>query len=227
MRTRRDSIIPSRRHGPLACKGGMGRVLSVEIVVLATPAAILLVGRRDFENRNPGLLHETEETCAIAAGRLYSDALQVAEGAHPGEHLAIALTGGGERSRSENSILLVDDRCDVQILMGIDASNNATRSFGYDHSQPPALTCTNGFAGPNARTGQSRDHGGHALLGSQASARQSLTARRFRAVDRSGERHGRSIRVRVRPHRTPCGASLAGEVHRCEGQAARKLAVIL
>src|ERR1700722_738828 len=75
--------------------------------------------------------------------------------------------------------------------------------------------------GPNARTGQSRDHGGQALLGSQASARQSLTARRSRAVDRSGERHDlvdlsvgqtapgasrrqptkRSIAVRVRPPR--------------------------
>ena len=62
--------------------------------------------------------------------------------------------------------------------------------------------------GPNARTGQSRDHGGQALLGSQASARQSLTARRSRAVDRSRERHGWSIGVRVRPHRAPCGASL-------------------
>jgi hypothetical protein len=62
--------------------------------------------------------------------------------------------------------------------------------------------------GPNARTGQSRDHEGQALLGSQASARQSLTARRSRAVDRSRERHGRSIGVRVRPHRAPCGASL-------------------
>src|SRR5208282_2615957 len=59
-----------------------------------------------------------------------------------------------------------------------------------------------------ARTGQSRDHGGQALLGSQASARQSLTARRSRAVDRSRERHGWSIGVRVRPHRAPCGASL-------------------
>ncbi len=62
--------------------------------------------------------------------------------------------------------------------------------------------------GPNARTGQSRDHGGQALLGSQASARQSLTARHSRAVDRSRERHGWSIGVRVRPHRAPCGASL-------------------
>jgi hypothetical protein len=39
------------------------------------------------------------------------------------------------------------------------------------HSQPPALTSTNGFAGPNARTGQSRDHEGQALLGSRACRR--------------------------------------------------------
>src|SRR5271165_7247958 len=186
----------------------MGGVLGVEIVVLAPSAAILRVRGCDLENRNPGLLHETEEACAIAAGRLYTDALQVAEGAHPGEHLAIALTGGGEGSRYDNPILLIDDRCDMKSLMGIDAANNATCSFGYRHSQPPALTSTNGFAGPNARTGQSRDHEGQALLGSQASARQSLTARRSRAVDRSRERHGWSIGVRVRPHRAPHGASL-------------------
>ncbi len=157
----------------------MGRVLSVEIVVLATSAAILLVGRRDLENRNPGLLHETEETCAIAASRLYSDALKLTEGSHPGEHLAIALPGGGEGSRFHDPILFVDDCRDVQILMSIDASNNATRSFDDRHSQPPVDRASMASPEPNARTGQSRDHGGHALLGSQASARQSLTARRF------------------------------------------------
>src|ERR1700722_17400309 len=64
--------------------------------------------------------------------------------------------------------------------------------------------------GPNAWTGQSRDHEGQALLGSHESARQSLTARRSRAVDRSGERHGWLISVWVRPHRAPRGASLTG-----------------
>jgi hypothetical protein len=123
--------------------------------------------------------------------------LQVTEGPHPGEHLAIALTGGGEGSRFDHPILLIHDRCDMKILVGIHAADDATCSFVYRHSQPPALTSTNGFAGPNARTGQSRDHQGQALLGSQASARQSLTARRSRAVDR------------------------------CLSQAARKLAVIL
>src|SRR5271156_3141387 len=160
--------------------------------------------------RNPGLLHETEETCAIAAGRLYSDALKLTEGSHPGEHLAIALPGGGEGSRFHDPILFVDDRCDVQILMGIDASNNATRSFDDRHSQPPVDRASMASPGPNAWTGQARDHEGQALLGSQASARQSLTARRSRAADRSGERHGRSIRMRVRPHRAPRGASLSG-----------------
>ena len=72
-----DHAVPaSRRHGPLACKGGMGRVLSIEIVVLATSAAILLVRGCDLENRNPGWLHETEKACAIAASRLYTDAVK-------------------------------------------------------------------------------------------------------------------------------------------------------
>jgi hypothetical protein len=143
-----DHAVPaSRRHGPLACKGGMGGVLGVEIVVLAASAAILVVGSGDLENCNPCLLHEAQQPCTIATGRFYPDALQVAECAHPGEHLAIALTGGGEAPCSDNPILLIDHRCDVKILMGIDASNNATRSFGYRHSQPPALTITNGFTG--------------------------------------------------------------------------------
>src|SRR5271154_5563639 len=80
--------------------------------------------------------------------------------------------------------------------------------------------------GPNARTGQSRDHEGQALLGSQASARQSLTARRSRAVDRSRERHGWSIGGRVsRPGRLTAPAYQSAD--RYLSQAARKLAVIL
>jgi hypothetical protein len=75
-----DHAVPtSRRHGPLACEGGMGGVLSVEIVVLSTSTPILLVRGRDLENRNPGLLHEAQKSCAIASGRLYADALQFSE----------------------------------------------------------------------------------------------------------------------------------------------------
>src|SRR5271163_5332383 len=102
---------------------------------------ILLVRSRDLENRDLCLLHEAQEPCAIAAGRLDSDALQLSEGAHPGQHLAIALPGRGEGSRSNDPILFVDDRCDVKILVGIDAAYDATlSSFDDCHSQPPALS---------------------------------------------------------------------------------------
>ena len=231
MRTRRDfdhAVPASRRHGPLACKGGMGRVLSIEIVVLATSAAILLVRSGDLENRNPGLLHETEKACAIAAGRLYTDALQVTEGSHPGEHLAITLTGGGEASRFDDPILFVDDRCDVQILMGIDAANDATLpSFDDRHSQPPALTMHE-----RLRRDRMRGQDSH----------ETMKVRPF-----SGHRHrrgkaspqgvpGRSTGPgKDTAGRSECGSGRTGRltapayqsVDRCLSQAARKLAFIL
>src|SRR5271163_3204930 len=115
----------------------MGSVLGVEIVVLAASTPILLVGGRDFEDRDLCLLHEAQEPCAIAAGRLYADALQLSEGAHPGQHLAIALPSRGEGLRSNDPILFVDDRCDVKILVSIDAADDGTYSFDDRHSQPP------------------------------------------------------------------------------------------
>src|SRR5271163_2459757 len=116
----------------------MGRVLGVEIVVLSSPPSILLVGGRDLEDHDLCLLHKAQEPCAVAAGRLDSDALKLTEGEHPGEHLAIALPGRGEGSCSEDPILLIDYRCDVKILMGIDAADNVSLSpFDDRHSQPP------------------------------------------------------------------------------------------
>lgn len=73
------AVAASRRHGPLACKGGVSGVLGVEIVVLAPPTAILLVWGRDIENRNLGFLHEAQESSAVAAARLYSNALKLTE----------------------------------------------------------------------------------------------------------------------------------------------------
>jgi len=74
---------------------------------------------------------------ALHAGRFDADALQLSEGSHPGEHLAIALPSRGEGSCSDDPVLFVDDRCDVKILVGIDAADDATCSSGYRHSQPP------------------------------------------------------------------------------------------
>ena len=68
------SVPTWRRDGSLACEGGMGGVLSVEIVVLASPAPVLPVRSRDLEDRNPRLLHKAQEACAVTDGRLHSDA---------------------------------------------------------------------------------------------------------------------------------------------------------
>jgi hypothetical protein len=125
----------------------MRRILGVEVVVLTAPAPILPVGRSDLEHRDPGLLQEAQEPGAIAAGRLDADALDFAETAHPGEHLPIALAGAGERLRPQHTVLLVDHRCDVQALVGINTPDDAANcSLLRVHDEPPGSTGIDGFA---------------------------------------------------------------------------------
>ena len=121
---------------------------SIAVATVATPTPILPVRSRDLEDRDLCLLHKAQEPCAVAAGRLDSDALKLTEGEHPGEHLAIALPGRGEGSCSEDPILFIDYRCDVKILMGIDAADNVSLSpFDDRHSQPPDCHALTGFTG--------------------------------------------------------------------------------
>ena len=120
------SVAASGRNGPLTGEGGMRRVLRIEIVVLAAPAPILIVRRRDLQDLNPRLLSEAEQASAIAAGRFDADAPELAERSHPAEHLPVALAGGGEASRSENAVMFIDDRRDMQILVGIHAADDAS-----------------------------------------------------------------------------------------------------
>ena len=135
------AVAASRGDGSLACESSMSGVLGVEIVVLASPAAILFVRGRDLEHGNSGLLHKAQQASAIAAGRFHANALQVAKRPHPGQHLPIALAGRGETMSSQNAILFVHDRRDMQIFVRIHAADDATLySFDDSHSQPPALT---------------------------------------------------------------------------------------
>ena len=49
--------------------------------------------------------------------------------------------------RPQHTVLLVDDRRDVQVLMGIDTPDNATNcSFLRIHDEPPGSTVIDGFA---------------------------------------------------------------------------------
>lgn len=125
----------------------MCRILGVEVVVLAAPTPILPVGRGDLEHRDPGLLQEAQQPGAIAASRLNADALDLTEAAHPGEHPPITLAGAGEGSRPQHTVLLVDYRRDVQVLVGVDTPDNmANCSFLRIHDEPPGLTVIDGFA---------------------------------------------------------------------------------
>ena len=181
----------------------MCRVLRVEIVILAAPTAIVPVRRRDLQNLDPGRLNEAQQAGPIAAGALDADALDLTEGSHPGEHLPIALAGRGEALASQNTVAFIDDRRDMQILVGVHTADNASLPARVldVHSKPPGSTVLRRLRQDRVRGQDSHVTRGQALLGSQASARQSLTARRSRAADGSGERHGWSIGVRVRPHR--------------------------
>jgi hypothetical protein len=183
----------------------MGGVLRVEIVVLATPTPILLVRSRDLEDRDLCLLHKAQEPCAVAAGRLDSDALKLTEGEHPGEHLAIALPGRGEGSCSEDPILLIDNRCDVKILMSIDAADNVSLSpFDDRHSQPPDCHALTGFTGTECadrtvtrpwRSGPSRVTG----IGEAKPHRKAFPG-------------GRQVRGKTRPGRSECGSDRTGRL---------------
>jgi hypothetical protein len=77
----------------------------------------------------PACCVKAQEARALAAGRLHSDALQISEGTHPGEHLPIALAGRGEGLRSDDPIPLIHGRFEVEILMRIDAADDATLLF--------------------------------------------------------------------------------------------------
>jgi len=127
------------RDGALAGKCCMGGVLGIQIVVLAALAAILPVRRRDLQDLDAGLLHIAEQPSAVGARRLDADASELSEGAHPGEHLLVAVSGGREASAPENPVMSIDDGGDVEILVGIDAADNKGAGYslvGFHRSSP-------------------------------------------------------------------------------------------
>jgi hypothetical protein len=174
------------------------------------------------------LLHEAQQPCAVATARLYSDALKLTEGSHPNEHLAITLPGGGEASRFDDPVLFVDNRCDVQILVGVDAADDATLSF-FDncHSQPPALTMHEWLHRDRMRGQDSHE--------TMRSGPSRVTGIGEAKPHRKAFPGGRQVRGKTRPVDRSAGQAAPGalrrqlnqRVHRCESQAVRKLAVIL
>src|SRR5450432_2036796 len=116
----------------------------------------------------------------------------------------------------------------MQVLVRIDAANDATLdSFDDSHSQPPALIVNEQLRrGPNAWTGQSRDH--------VRSGPSRVTGIGEANPHRKAFPGGRQVRGRTRlvgrcvsqaaPSRLAAPAYQT--VHRCESQTAQELALI-
>ena len=218
--TRSDSIMPSRllgRDGALAGEGGMGGVLRIEIVVLAALATIVPVRRRDLQDLDAGLLQVAKQPRAVGAGRLDADALELPEGAHPGEHLLVAVPGRREalaaESRSCSSTTAATWR---SLCVSTPPTTRRRWCFVRGHVASPELPddgCCERLRQDRVPGQDSNATERQALLGSHASARRNLAARRSRAADRSGERHGSwsiGVRVRPRPRRLAAPATLTG-----------------
>ena len=140
MKIRRGSVMPSRLRGVTVrwpAKAAWA-AFGIEIVILAASASILLVRGRDLKDRDVCLLHEAQEPCTVASVDSTPMRCSSPKGEHPGEHLAIALTGGGEGSCSDHLILLIGDRCDVQILVRYRRRLLAAVGFGFHRHGPSA-----------------------------------------------------------------------------------------
>jgi hypothetical protein len=108
--------------------------------------------------------------------RQASDALDPTERPHPSEHWPISLTRRGKASGSQNPILVIDDRRDMQILVGVHTAGVAApRPFLHVHAEPPGSTVLRRLRQDRGRGQDSHLTGGRALLGSQASARQNTS----------------------------------------------------
>src|SRR5437868_14616720 len=80
---------------------------------------------RDLQNLDASVLHIAQEPCTVGARRLDTDAPELPEGSHPGEHLLVAVPGRRKTSAFQHPVALIDDGSDVKIFERIDATNDA------------------------------------------------------------------------------------------------------
>ncbi len=164
----------------------MCRNFGIEIAVLASPPAVVPVGCRHVQHRDASFLHGAQQPRAIAARAFDADALKAPEGPHPGEHLAIPLPGGREAFHAKKPVNMVDDRGDVQILVGIDTTDNERI---HSHGLAPSFRNLNVARQEECRGRTVTRPDGHALLGSPCIFEAKPHWLALRMTDRSTEGH--------------------------------------
>jgi hypothetical protein len=101
-------------------------ILRIKIVVLAALPTIPAVWCRDLQDLDAGVLQVAKKSRAVGACCLDADPPKLAERAHPGEHLLVAVPGRWEALAAENPVMFVDDGGDMEILVCIDAADDET-----------------------------------------------------------------------------------------------------
>lgn len=133
---------PQRFHHPIAgLRGdgadagerGVGGALGVQGVILTALASIGAIRCGDFQDLDTGGLEEAQQARAVGAGAFHAHAADVADGAHPGQHRPVAGPGGGKELHSQNPVAAVDDRGDVQVLVGVHTTDD-DRRMGHGNS---------------------------------------------------------------------------------------------
>src|SRR3546814_13106745 len=85
-----------RRDGTDTCKRGMGRILGIDGVVLATFASVCFVWSRHFLHHDAIGLTVMQQSGAVASRAFHSHAFASAARAPPGNHPLIPMPGRRE-----------------------------------------------------------------------------------------------------------------------------------
>jgi hypothetical protein len=167
-----------RRIRGVASRPGGSRTSGSDREVETRLLQIMRVRCRDFHPFDAGVLHVTEPPCAIGARCLDADTLQRSEGAHPDEHLLVAVPSGGKALTCHHPIKLIDNGSDMKIFIRVDAANNATarRLLTNFQTGSPGSTRCGGFYRSRLPGQDSNATERQALLESHASVRRNLTA---------------------------------------------------
>jgi len=195
---------PQRFHHPIAgLRGdgadagerGVGGALGVQGVILTALASIGAIRCGDFQDLDTGGLEEAQQARAVGAGAFHAHAADVADGAHPGQHRPVAGPGGGKELHSQNPVAAVDDRGDVQVLVGVHTTDDDRRmghgnSAGRCHGAPGVWGLRPPIGVLPSTSSQDRTvtrRGGQALLESHGTSEAKPRRRCSRATDESEE----------------------------------------
>ena len=113
-----------------------------------------------------------QQACTVGARRLDTDTLERSEGAHPDEHLLVAMPGGSKALAGQYPIKLIDNGGGMKIFVRIDAADDTTARLLTDfHTGPPGSTRRWWFHRSRMPGQDSNVTERQALLGSHASVR--------------------------------------------------------